>query len=101
MTDITALVNKVLEDHKDSAEGCWACEEPTSEDYTWPCPPYRIAADWKRQHEDLCRAWKNRTGQEVFLVRKFACAVCSEKDTGLVCAECMAGAADGQDGRFL
>lgn len=53
---------------------------------------YRIASDWLRQHKDLCRAWKNRSGKEVFLVRKFACAICSEKDTGLLCVECIAEA---------
>ncbi len=92
MTDITVLVNEVLEDHAapEDHDHCTVCG------VTSPCPEYRIASDWKRQHEDLCRAWKNRTGKEVFLVRKFACAVCSEKDTGLVCAECIAAAA--QDG---
>jgi len=53
---------------------------------------YRLAEDWLRQHNDLCRAWRNRTGSEIFSVRKFACAVCSEKDTGLVCGECIATA---------
>jgi hypothetical protein len=88
MTDITVLVNEVLNVHIESVtSGNCVCGGE------FPCPEQRIAADWKRQHEDLCRAWKNRTGKEVFLVRKFACAVCSEKDTGLVCGECIANAA--------
>jgi hypothetical protein len=57
----------------------------------------RIASDWMRQHKDLCNAWKNRTGKEVFLVRKFACAICSEKDTGLICVECIADIDKGEE----
>jgi hypothetical protein len=77
MVDLTVLVKSVLE----------------SEDKTTDI--FRIASDWKRQHLDLCRAWKNRTGKEIFLVRKFACAVCSEKDSGLICVECIADASRG------
>jgi len=73
MIDLTVLVKSVLDnpDNKDTDIA-------------------RIASDWLRQHQDLCRAWKNRTGKEVFLVRKFACTICSEKDTGLICVECIA-----------
>jgi hypothetical protein len=97
MVDITVLVKSVLETHEEKDGGCemcdvWATHQKKLE---WPCPPYRIASDWLRQHQDLCRAWKNRTGKEVFLVRKFACAICSEKDTGLICAECIADAQHG------
>lgn len=88
MKDLTVLVKSVLEDHKEAEDGC---------ETTWPCTLYRIASDWHRQHQDLCRAWKNRTGKEVFLVRKFACAICSEKDTGLICVECIADAQHGED----
>ena len=98
MVDLTVLVKSVLEDHKETEEGCLACHRNMYDEIeTWPCPPYRIAADWLRQHRDLCRAWKNRTGKEVFLVRKFACAICSEKDTGLICAECIADVQKGED----
>ena len=96
MVDLTVLVKSVLELHEPfpdgDPEGCMDCG-----DLKWPCPQYRIASDWLRQHQDLCRAWKNRTGKEVFLVRKFACAVCSEKDTGLICVECIADAQRGED----
>ena len=98
MKDITVLVKSVLEDHKETEDGCLTCK--TGGDYSvrkWPCPPHRIASDWLRQHQDLCRAWKNRTGKEVFLVRKFACAICSEKDTGLICVECIADAQRGEE----
>ena len=78
MVDLTVLVKQVLEGDKDS-------------------DVYRIASDWLRQHQDLCRAWKNRTGKEVFLVRKFACTLCSEKDTGLICVECIADAQRGEE----
>ena len=79
MVDLTVLVKQVLA--TDSKES----------------DIYRIASDWLRQHQDLCRAWKNRTGKEVFLVRKFACAICSEKDTGLICVECIADVQRGED----
>lgn len=100
MVDLTVLVKSVLEAHKETEEGCWACEnwgELSAEGREWPCDPYRIASDWVRQHQDLCKAWKNRSGKEVFLVRKFACAICSEKDTGLICVECIADAQRGED----
>jgi hypothetical protein len=85
MIDLTVLVKSVLEEHQTGKDNeCVNCE------LEFPCPDYRIASDWQRQHQDLIRAWKNRTGKEVFLVRKFACAICSEKDTGLVCVECIA-----------
>ena len=88
-TCLTVLVRETLDFHVQAGSGGDWCERCSE---NWPCAQQRIAADWKRQHEDLCRAWKNRTGKEVFFVRKFACAVCSEKDTGLVCAECIAEA---------
>jgi hypothetical protein len=77
MVDLTVLVKSVLETGDKESD------------------VYRIASDWLRQHQDLCHAWKNRTGKEVFLVRKFACAICSEKDTGLICVECIADAQRG------
>ncbi len=103
-----ALVKTVLENHVKTQmntdpsgihysgygkeyEGCPECEE------AWPCAPYRVANDWLRQHNDLCKAWRNRTGKEIFVVRKFACAVCSEKDSGLICVECIADASQGVD----
>ncbi len=93
--DLTVLIKQVLEDHFKTSEkedaDCSVCDEE------WPCTPYRIASDWLRQHQDLCRAWKNRTGKEVFLVRKFACTICSEKDTGLICVECIADAQRGEE----
>ncbi len=98
MVDLTVLVKSVLEDHKETEDGCLTCK--TGGDYSvreWPCAPYRIASDWQRQHQDLCRAWKNRTGKEVFLVRKFACTICSEKDTGLICVECISAAKHDDD----
>ena len=96
MLNTMVLVKTVLETHKQfpdgDPEGCYDCGA-----LEWPCPPYRIANDWLRQHNDLCKAWRNRTGKEIFVVRKFACAVCSEKDTGLVCVECIADAQHGAD----
>jgi hypothetical protein len=93
MTDITVLVNKVLEVHKESAiSGNCVCGSGE-----FPCPEKRIASDWQRMRQDLCKAWRNRTGKEIFVVRKFACAVCSEKDTGLICVECIADAQRGED----
>ena len=90
MVDIMVLVKSVLETHVKASivDKCVCGGE-------FPCPESRIASDWVRQHQDLTRAWKNRTGQEIFLVRKFACAICSEKDTGLICVECIADAQRG------
>jgi hypothetical protein len=91
MKDITVLVDEVLKDHIEESYGCSSCDfqAPSDVKGEWPCARVRIASDWKRQHQDLCRAWRNRSGQEIFLVRKFACSVCSEKETGLVCDECI------------
>ncbi len=96
MVDLTILVKSVLEEHKQFPDGSHAgCEYCGSTE--WPCIEYRIASDWQRQHQDLCKAWRNRTGKEVFLVRKFACTICSEKDTGLICVECIANAKHDDD----
>jgi hypothetical protein len=88
MINTMAIVKSVLDAHKNDADCKPGCQHAD-------CPEYRIANDWLRQHQDLIRAWKNRTGKEIFLVRKFACAICSEKDTGLICAECIADAQRG------
>ncbi len=90
MVDLTVLVKSVLETHKNDADCKPGCQHAD-------CPEYRIASDWQRQHQDLCKAWRNRTGKEIFLVRKFACAICSEKDTGLICVECIADVQKGED----
>lgn len=67
------------------------CNECTE---MYPCLEWRLAEDWMRQRSDLSRAFRNRTGREIFELRKYACAMCSKKDTGLVCAECIAEAED-------
>ena len=67
------------------------CNECTE---SWPCAEYRLADDWERQRSDLHRAFRNRTGKELFELRKYACTMCSGKDTGLVCADCIAEAGD-------
>ena len=92
MVDLTVLVKSVLANHESEGQ-CDQCD-PAGK---MICPNFRIASDWLRQHQDLCRAWKNRTGKEVFLVRKFACTICSEKDTGLICVECIADVQKGED----
>ena len=74
--------------HHDVDGRCNECTE------MHPCLEWRLAEDWQRMRLDLTRAFRNRTGRELFELRKFACAMCSKKDTGLVCAECIAEAED-------
>ena len=84
MADLGVLVEQVFTKHV-ATDGM--CDECT---HRWPCPDYRIADDWKRQRNDLNRAWKNRSGAELASVSKFICAGCSTKDTGMLCADCIA-----------
>ena len=54
-----------------------------------PCNEYRLADDWMRMRSDLTRAFRNRTGAELYALRKYACAMCSKKETGLICVDCI------------
>ena len=83
MADLGVLIEQVLATHV-ATDGM--CDECT---HQWPCPDFRIADDWKRQRSDLIRAWKNRTGAELASVNKYICAGCSEKDTGMLCFDCI------------
>jgi hypothetical protein len=92
MINTMVMVKSVLENHEQEGQ-CDQCDPKGKE----LCPSYRVANDWLRQHNDLCLAWRNRTGKEIFVVRKFACAICSEKDTGLICVECIADVQKGEE----
>ncbi len=74
--------------HVDVEGRCNECTE------MHPCFEWRLAEDWQRMRHDLTRAFRNRTGRELFELRKFACAMCSKKETGLVCMDCIAEATD-------
>jgi hypothetical protein len=83
MTELAVLVAQVFAKHV-ATDGM--CDECT---HQWPCPEYRIADDWKRIRSDIIRGWKNRTGAELNSVRKYLCAGCCTKDTGLLCEACI------------
>ena len=74
--------------HHDVEGRCNECTE------MHPCLEWRLAEDWMRMRHDLTRAFRNRTARELFELRKYACAMCSKKETGLVCAECLVEASD-------
>jgi hypothetical protein len=84
--DLAVVVTQLKGLHAGVEGRCNECTE------SWPCPEYRIADDWERQRADLTRAFRNRTGRELFELRKYACTMCSTKDTGLVCVDCIAEA---------
>lgn len=90
--ELATYAAQVIEAHIDVDGRCNECT------MMYPCPEWRLAEDWQRQRADLARAFKNRTGRELFELRKYACAMCSKKDTGLVCAECVAEAEEETDG---
>jgi hypothetical protein len=87
MKDLAAVVTEVFKAHHKSeiVDKC-ICGD------AFPCNISRLALDWQRQRADLTRSFRNRTGQELFTLRKYACAMCSEKDTGLICVDCIAEA---------
>ena len=89
MADLSAIVDEILKEHAPIADMCEDCT------HYWPCPEYRLAEDWKRMRGDLVRAWKNRSAAELQLVSKFICAGCSTRDTGLLCADCIAETIEG------
>ena len=90
MEDLTVLVKKVLEDHKETAEGCWGCGDSVPDDSeAWPCGPYRIASDWLRLRHDLSRQWRNKSDKEIQLNSPLFCCMCSGRETGLVCERCI------------
>ena len=93
MKDLAAIATEVLSTHHKSeiVDKC-VCGE------SFPCDNNRIASDWQRQRDDLTRAFRNRTGNELFTLRKYACAMCSKKDTGLICVDCIAEAEGEADG---
>lgn len=82
--ELAAYTKHIKEIHTGVEGRCNECTE------SYPCLEWRLAEDWQRQRSDLTRAFRNRTGRELFELRKYACAMCSKKDTGLVCAECIA-----------
>ena len=84
--ELTAVATSIKTEHVGVEGRCNCCTE------AWPCPDYRLADDWYRQRTDLHRAFRNRTGKELFELRKYACAMCSKKDTGLICVDCIAEA---------
>lgn len=90
--ELTTHAVDTIELHHDVEGRCNECTE------MHPCLEWRLAEDWMRMRHDLTRAFRNRTGRELFELRKYACAMCSKKDTGLVCAECIAEAEEETDG---
>ncbi len=86
--ELTAHARNTIALHIDVDGRCNECTE------MYPCPEWRMAEDWMRMRYDLTRAFRNRTGRELFELRKYACSMCSKKETGLVCAECIAEAED-------
>ena len=91
MEDLAVLVKQVLENHKETAEGCWGCHEDDAvvSRPEWPCVPYRIASDWLRLRSDLSRSWRNKSVEEIQLNSPFFCCMCSGRETGLVCERCI------------
>ena len=81
MKDLALLVKQVLEDHKEDQDICDHSE--------WPCPEYRIAADWTRLRHDLSRQWRNKSVEEIKLNSPLFCCMCSGHETGLVCERCI------------